>query len=672
MAALLLCITTTLCATAFGRAAVSRILPGDLGALQRLLTATAVGMGVTAYLLLGMGLASLLMPAAFIVLFVLLAVLGRSGFRLIAEDIRAAALEHKAGLPRTARLAAGFVLAVIALVVCINCFVPPGAREWDALSYHLAAPKVYLQQGRIQLLPTDHHSNFPFLVEMWFMVGLRFSDHAAANLYHLLFAVGTVAAAYSLGRRIGGAAAGTIAALVTASAPIVVWESGAAYIEMAMAFYLVLAVDLVLLYREAPSGRTLALSGLMFGFGLGTKALVLVPLALVILMLMAGRTPFRHLRWLLLGSTLAGCPFYLKTWALTGNPVYPWAYSVFGGRWWSAELSAAYSTEQRSFGLNHTLETPSDDAAGKPRPEWQPPTLTDRLRNTALAPFGLAAMPTIYYNLGDPGVPSHIGFLGFSLFFAGVLVFPKPRAVQFLVVFAGLWIAAWCATMQYVRYIIPILPFLAVVGGFGAAHWLRAMKPAGAACLLGTAAQCALTLLHFGAELPERTAVAFDREARERYIQRSVNISTALEWINANAKSSDGVVLFEDTRGYALNRPYLWGNSLHSTYIPYANFDSGEDMALWFRRHGVRYAVINLQFAHPATTPEGNQRLREAVATGDLMPLLMSWYNPRGQHGELWRRWIGDALQTGSAVLIPEASRRAAAVLEFRLPEEKR
>src|SRR5262249_51481288 len=39
------------------------------------------------------------------------------------------------------------------------------------------------------------------------------------------------------------------------------------------------------------------------------------------------------------GALAAGVvlPWYLKTWAVTGNPFYPMLFSVFGGREWTAE-----------------------------------------------------------------------------------------------------------------------------------------------------------------------------------------------------------------------------------------------------------------------------------------------------------------------------------------------
>src|SRR5205085_10367980 len=103
------------------------------------------------------------------------------------------------------------------------------SHEWVALSSHLAVPKIYLEHHRIVYLPTDHHSNFPFLVEMLFTIGLLFDGYALANLFHFACGALCVAALWMLGRRYFTPAAGRIAALAFATTPIVLWEAGAAY-----------------------------------------------------------------------------------------------------------------------------------------------------------------------------------------------------------------------------------------------------------------------------------------------------------------------------------------------------------------------------------------------------------------------------------------------------------
>jgi hypothetical protein len=170
--------------------------------------------------------------------------------------------------------------------------------------------------------------------------------------------------------------------------------------------------------------------------------------------------------------------------------------------------------------------------------------------------------------------------------------------------------------------------------------------------------------------LPQHWDVAVNGDARNQYLLRSVNCYGAEVWINQHTPRDAGVVLFEDTRGFYLDRPYLWGNSPHSAYIPYERFRSGRDMANWFLAHGIRYALVNLQFAPQNNSPDARMALLEAVQAGTTPSLAMEWYAPERLQGERWRALLGDAMRTGAALPIPDACSRATVVLQFTSVEE--
>jgi len=288
------------------------------------------------------------------------------------------------------------------------------------------------------------------------------------------------------------------------------------------------------------------------------------------------------------------------------------------------------------------------------------------VRNFLLAPFALIAIPRIYYNYNDPGVHSHLGFLFLALpplLLTAGEASPAARRCGVLVV---LWFLVWSQTMQYVRYMIPLVPFLALMGGEGVERVVRRWSwmrwPVGGCVLL----QVGLVLAYFGAAVPERWHVATNMKAREEYLRGRVNVYAAEQWINHNTPPEAGVILFEETRGFFLERPYLWGNSLHSLYIPYHRFADGEEMVEWFLSEGYFYALVNLQFAPGVAAPGGMERLREAVQNRMEAALFMEWYHPHRTMGERWRKLLGDAVLAGRARFVPEASSRGVVVLEFR------
>jgi len=629
--------------------------------LERLAIGTTLGLGVIGYTVLAIGLAGWLRPApVFLSLAVLMALSWRGALDVLA-DLR--------GVPpwrlSMGGVAAGAALVLLAAIAALNCFSPPGAHEWDALSYHLAAPKVYLQQERIVFLPTDHHSNFPFLWQMLFVLGLMARGPELAALFHWTAAVLATAGVAILARRHGGPGAGNWAAVSFATMPIVVWQAGAAYIDVAQALCTTLAVHCVLEWRQRRETPPLAVAGVLIGLALGVKTLSLVPLGLLTAYLLGSRPPLRQLGAYLALALAVGCPFYVKSAILTGNPVYPFAYRLFGGRYWSEELSKPYEAEQRSFGLSRNLIGPRDDARALSFP-YEKPAAADRIRNAILTPFQLIAVPRIYYNLADPGVLNHAGYLFLALPMLLLLAPQRSAGASWLAVLSALWLGISTLSMQYVRYLVPVFALAAAAGGEGAVQ-ARRMGPALSALLaLAVAGQAAVALWTFGREAPTRWELAVNKAAQQDYLRRSLNHYAAVEWLNTATDPADGVVLFEESRGFYLDRPYLWGNANHSLFIPYRRFASGEEMVDWFLARGYRYALVNLRFAPMAATTDGQMELRAASASGDLPSLVMRWYRPGMEDRERWRELLGQALHEGRAVVLPQATGRGVVVLSFR------
>lgn len=313
-------------AAAVGRTILSFLrLESDSAAEQNLYAAT-LGLGVIAYSVLGMGLVGLLRIEWLAAGLAALAALALPGWKALRQDFNPTrntadpALSHvpqSDSAPRWVRFL-GFALALVtALIVIVNCFVPPSTDEWDALSYHLAAPKLYLQAGRIFYLPTDHHSNFPFTMQMLFLLGLAFNGFALANLIHFSTAALTAAAVFLLARkRVGGVAAWSAVA-VFVTCPMVVWESGAAYVEIGFALFVVTSLAALIRYRENRATGWLWLSAILMGFALSVKTLALIPLALTLGVLALYRIPVRQIAVFVVLAVGVGSPFYLKSWIST-------------------------------------------------------------------------------------------------------------------------------------------------------------------------------------------------------------------------------------------------------------------------------------------------------------------------------------------------------------------
>jgi len=355
--------------------------------------------------------------------------------------------------------------------------------------------------------------------------------------------------------------------------------------------------------RERVAGW-LWLAGAMMGFALATKYTALLAWGLwgLIGLAWGWYTQWKQgVRLVVLTGLVAlaiGSPFYLRNWVWTGNPVYPFAYGIFGGKNWSDEQAMAYRGDQLKFGMGR-----------------EPAQLL-------LLPWNLAAHP---FRFADPiGAmigervyllpATGMGYLATLGLIAGAGLMP---GTGWLMALAGLNTLGWFYLMQQVRYLIGVFPLFAA-GGTARAHlaprWLRGAYGA----LLGV--QALFTLWLFGsAYLPYLPLALRDRDA---YLERRLQIYPAVRFINAHTPSDLGVILLDETRGYYLERRYLWGNAGHHRLIPYERFRSGRELVAWLRQQGYGYVLINRRFTPQGASEHWRALYYEAIAHGWLRPVF--------------------------------------------------
>lgn len=176
------------------------------------------------------------------------------------------------------------LLIIQALVNLIGALGPE--LGFDALWYHLTEGKLFLAHKSIVPIPGNllYWSGFPRLMEIIYAV-------TPAKLVHWAFGLGSAWLVY----RLGGAAA----AVLFYSTLLVGWLSTTAYVDLALTFFILAALNTRKLIR-------------IFWLSLaGAIKLTAIPISLVL-------TGFP---WAILGAL----PFWLINWRSTGNPFYPFS-----------------------------------------------------------------------------------------------------------------------------------------------------------------------------------------------------------------------------------------------------------------------------------------------------------------------------------------------------------
>lgn len=686
MKALLLLLLFTAIAGCAGRTMLGRCVVLEKAILEKAVVATAFGLGAAGTGLLALGLIGRFAAGPIAAWWTALALFGLPGartwirdirlYRRLKEESRSSKQPELAPWERSLPYGTAIILAGCSGLAIIACFQPPAGHEWDALAYHLADPKLFLLQGRISSLPTEHHSNFPFLMEMLYAVGLVFDGYALANLFHFLMGALTVAALIAAGSRLFSPTVGYLAAILFATTPLVLWEAGAAYNDLALGLYTTLAtisaVSATVGGRESGSSGAvrswLLLAGAAAGFALGTKYLGLLTPGLLAVYLPIRRVPWRAAVAAAGVALVIGAPWYVKSWVLTSNPVYPYFFRLFPHSiYWSADRAVAYQSEQNSFGLPHSLTAPGE-----------------ALRGLAVTPWALLVSGPLYANRGDFTFSALVGGLYGAFGFALLLLRRPARAAIDLALLALANVAAWFFLAQVGRYLIPTLPVLALAAAYAAWRLTRTdAEPAPLAPVfrfvtpMAFAGQFALILWSAFA-LPTSGRTAMDSglmpaaasaseglrllehpEAVSQELARRLDVYAACRFINRTAPPKAGVILYDETRGFYLDRPYLWGNGEHSSYIPYATMRSGADLTQWLERHGIGYALVNMNWS-PYRAPEIDPRAAPELA---LRRGYIEAPFPPGS----WRAVLADALRRG--FLKPVTAAEGVLVLEVRPTE---
>lgn len=572
-------------------------LGGTLG-LETALFAVGLGLGGLAYLALGLGLFSLLLPGALALLLACLAVVLRGELAEVAAAVptaRAAWLAELARLRVEGALRLAVPLAaVMLLLTLLQALAPP--TGYDALLYHLAAPREFLRLGQVVPLPDLQQANMPFTVEMLYLYGLAFGSDSLPSLLHLAFAVLLALATFAFGRRLLGPRVGWLAAAILLSSSAVPIYARMANVDFGWAFFDFLAIYAVATWaahppeadeaaRRSPEAGWLIVAGLAGGLSLGSKyfgALTCGALGLAILVRAArtgGLSPARLARPLLLFSlpaALVAAPWYLKSWLWLGSPVWPFLAS--------RELveSSLYFGSQMHRGrelLDHVL-------------------LPLRLYQGELVEVPAALPPLLF------------------LVVPGYLLVRKRPLVTALLGLAALHFAVWTQGIQTLRYLVPVFPALSLAAAYvldRAVVGPRTAVPARivvpALVLLALLVSLGAASLSFFMGGPPLQLVGL--ESRQAYLSRALPDFPAIQYLNEHRAEVGRVLLVGDARVYYLEPPALADQGLDVLRAVVAQ-DNPRQSADLLRQRGITHVLVSPAQLTWLVRFDPEQRVRQA------------------------------------------------------------
>jgi hypothetical protein len=523
-----------------------------------------LGIGAGALALLGLGSIGLLQLPVFAPLgaaFILFGLWGRPPWRIRRSQ------DPSFRLSDAPLLAA---LGVWALLVLVLAFTPDAT--WDALAYHLATAKIYVQHGRIVPIPWLFQSNFPIGVDLVFLHGLLLGSDQVAVLLALLLGFLAVAATWRLARLFLSPTYALIAVLLFALAPDLAEPIDACQAELGWTTFAVLSLVCALEWRrgERKTDRWLHLSAIFAGLAGGAKLPGLLGGAavgaIVLFSLVKDRRAalaavFRF-AWIFV---LVASPVYVKSWIHTGTPIWPLSLGVFHPRYWNDEIHRRFLRLTLGAWAPLSGASPVARALGIVRLAWQ-------AEGWSLSLFVL--------------------FLG-----ASALAWRRARDVWPLLLFALPHLLFWCFVTQQSRFLLPAVPVL-VVG------LIRLTRPnedsSGRAPLRIAFASIWVALLV--AALPAWFPKVFTltgqalqlvrgAKSREQMLEQ-LPIYRACTRANEATPPGSKILLLGENRGYWLGREYMWGDDFYQAVLDYAALRDVADLRARLRELGITHVLV--------------------------------------------------------------------------------
>jgi len=489
----------------------------------------------------------------------------------------------------------GLVFLLICSIIVLAT-VPPVSR--DALTYHLAIPKLYLKHGGVYEIPFMPHSYFPMNLELLYLIPLYFGNDIIPKYIHFVFALLTAFLIFSyLWKRIN-LHYGLLGVIFFLSIPVIAKLSITVYVDLGLMFFS--TASLLLLLRWIQDGfplKFLILSASFCGLALGTKYNGLITLFLLTLFV-----PFLYSRYTQGKKPgflkAAGCgilflsvallffsPWMIRNHLWTNNPIYP-LYE----HWLNPENAiyrqAVDFLTYRSLVYHETW--------------WQ-----------------MALLPVRVFFQGQDGNPQYFDgrlnpFLLLLPFIAFYRIGRDPKVIRnekkIMLIFGALFfVFGFFSSALRIRYISPIIPPLVILSIFG----IKKMALTVSENYSGTIKHIALGIIFALVSLSLcmngsyilnqfRYAAPFSylkgTVTRDQYIVRYRPEYATMRYMNENLPADVRILfIYLGNRGYYCDREYVFDmNNNRSTLHQLVKMsDKPEKILGGLREMGITHLLIN-------------------------------------------------------------------------------
>lgn len=541
MTALAILLLQTVSSTGFG-AIVLRLLRVDrsLQWSERLSWSFVLGIGVLGWLLFFAGTAGLFSPSVMLALLFV----GVPGIFFLSRP----GGQNSDPLTTLEKI----LLAVLLLALFLDCLEglsPPA--DGDSLTYHFAAPKRFLQEGRLFFIPRAADGAVPLLLQMTYTSALGLGGEKALTLWTMVSGWGAAFLLYDVARNHMSRAWALSITVIWLTTPAVLYGGGSGQVEVRNAGFVLLAGAALMRSRETQWLRYAAVAGLAVGFFIASKYTGLFFAAAVTVALLTLRGWPRQVIVFGVTAVLAGFQWYLWNYLHTGDPVFPVLYSVIGDanyHYWDAD-------HQQAFQHNLFL----GERAIPNTPIWM-------LAYPFFATFATSGI----FDSERAGMGPLLLFLlpfsvaGFWRYRHEVVKGPWLAPLIFLTLFYALWFLS--GSSQRVRHMLPLYPIALLACMYLAVRWgesARVLWP----LYLSVVLTFAIQMAGHGASSINYAHHLFTGETRDAFYERNISGFASVKWINDNLSDRSKLMFVNREMNYLIDIPSYFAHPATEIFV---------------------------------------------------------------------------------------------------------
>lgn len=337
----------------------------------------------------------------------------------------------------------GFNLAVIGLLIflALTLALAP-ATKTDALVYHLATPKAYLENHGVTLLPNNIYSFFPMQVEMLYLFCLSLRGDILAQLAGLGISFLLLLALTQYYKQAISSRLALLVPVLYFSTFTFFFTAPAAYVDIPVAAFTFLTYYAWDRWRQEKQNGWFYTVILFTGAAVASKltAVIVLPLVFFGIVWEYRKTQdtarvFKKILIFMVGSFAFLLPWWGRNYFATGNPLVPYLMQFFGGEQginWDISRSQQQMQYYKAFGMGRGL------------------------LDFLLLPHRL----TFLSETNSLRFDGKIGIL--YILFIPTLFWMRKRLLPLGIIFSTLMIF-WFIHFQYIRLLTPAFAFLSII-----------------------------------------------------------------------------------------------------------------------------------------------------------------------------------------------------------------